>query len=499
MKSALPKPLHRMLGRPILGHVLHAVEGLGADHVSVVVGVGRDQVVAALDGTGAVPVVQDQQGGTGHATRLALEALPGFDGTVLVLTGDTPLLTGETLADLVAAHRESRALATVLTAHAPDPTGYGRIIRDTTGAVIRIVEQRDADRAERAVTEINTGVFAFAAGPLRTALTRLSADNAQGEEYLTDVVKQHADGGSPVAASVAGYDETAGINDRVQLAAATAVLRGRILQRWMREGVTVIDPASTWVDVGVTLARDVEIRPGVQLQGVTTVGEGAVVGPDCTLTDTEVGAGARVVRTHADRAVVGAGASVGPFAYLRPGAVLAQGAKVGTYVEVKGARIGEGSKVPHLSYVGNATIGAGVNIGAGTIFVNYDGVAKHESSVDDQARTGAHNSFVAPVHVGAGAYTGAGAVITGDVPPGALAVSHGATQRTIEGWTARKRAGTPSAAAAEQASAAAAAQAVPAQASAAAQAVPAPAQSPSRTPADRPAESDPTSTPEPTA
>lgn len=451
MRSATPKMLHEIAGRSLLGHVLAAVEPLEADHTLVVVGHGADRVTATFTGTGAMPVVQAEQRGTGHATRLALEELPDFDGTVLVVPGDSPLLTPDTLERLVGEHERGNATATLLTARAPDPTGYGRVIRDETEAVRRIVEQRDATETERAVREINTAVGAFDAAPLRDALKRLRADNAAGEEYLPDVVGTFVADGRRVVPVLADYTETAGVNDRVQLAAAGRVLRDRLLEAWMRAGVTVVDPAATWIDVDVTLARDVVLHPGVQLHGTTTVGENARVGPDCTLRDTVVGAAAVVIRTHAERAEIGPEATVGPFAYLRPGARLARGAKVGTYVEVKAAEIGEGSKVPHLTYVGDATIGRGANIGASSVFVNYDGVAKHHSVVGDHVRTGSDNTFVAPVHIGDGAYTGAGAVIREDVPPGALAVSEGARQRTIQGWTERKRPGTPSAEAARRA------------------------------------------------
>ncbi len=447
MRSALPKALHEIGGRSLIGHVLAAAEPLEATSTSVVVGHGRDQLIPALDQAGVGIVVQTEQRGTGHATRLALEEIGDFEGTVVVLFGDTPLLTAHTLQRLVGEHASNDAAATLLTAYAPDPTGYGRIIRDESGSVRRIVEQRDASETERAVHEINTGVAAYTAADLRDALKRLSSDNAAGEEYLTDVIGTFVADGRRVGAVQVEIAETAGVNDRVQLAEAGRLLRDRVLQAWMRSGVTVVDPATTWVDVEVRLEQDVVLDAGVQLHGSTTVGAGARIGPDCTLTDTVVGAEATVVRTTADSAQIGPAAQVGPYAYLRPGAVLARGAKVGTYVEVKNAEIGEGSKVPHLSYVGDATIGRGVNIGAASVFVNYDGVTKRRSVVGDGARTGADNMFVAPVHIGDGAYTGAGAVIREDVPPGALAVSAGA-QRIIEGWTERKRPGTPSAEAA---------------------------------------------------
>lgn len=454
MRSSTPKMLHCIGGRSMLAHVLAAARPLEARQTAVVLGHGREQVLQALAGderaAGLTTVIQEEQRGTGHATRLALDALDDFDGTVLVLTVDAPLLLPETLQTLLEEHARTGAAVTVLSAHAPDPTGYGRIIRDETGAVRRIVEQRDATETERTVTEINTAVMAFAAAPLRKALERLSTDNAAGEEYLTDAIGYFVADGQRVGAVLADYEETAGVNDRLQLAAAGRRLRDRIVEDWMRSGVTFVDPDSAWIDVDVQLARDVIIQPGVQLLGSTSVAEGAEIGPDCTLRDTSVGARAKVVRTTAENAAIGPDCSVGPYAYLRPGAELAAKAKVGTYVEVKKASIGPGSKVPHLTYVGDATIGADVNIGASSVFVNYDGVTKRRSVVGDGARTGADNTFVAPVEIGAGAYTGAGAVIREDVPPGSLAVSAGA-QRNIEGWVARKRPGTPAAEAAARA------------------------------------------------
>jgi bifunctional UDP-N-acetylglucosamine pyrophosphorylase/glucosamine-1-phosphate N-acetyltransferase len=448
MKSKTPKPLHTIGGRTLLGHVLAAAGPLGAEHTLVVVGHGRDEVAASFADTNAQSVVQETQKGTGHAARLALDAAPDFDGAVLVLYGDTPLLTTETLAALVEEHRANGALATILTAAAPDPTGYGRVIRDETGSVSRIVEHRDATEVERSVHEINTGVGVFQAAPLRTALAKLRHDNAAGESYLTDVIGGFVSEGGRVAAVIGDLDETAGINDRAQLAEAGRLLRDRVLRRWMREGVCVVDPATTWVDVTVALAPDVTLHPNVQLHGSTVIHEGAVIGPDCTLRDTRVGANATVIRAQAEGAEIGPEASVGPFAYLRPGAVLGRRSKVGTYVEVKASEIGDESKVPHLTYVGDATIGRDTNIGASSVFANYDGVHKSRSEIGDHVRTGSDNMFVAPVRVGDGAYTGAGAVIREDVPPGALAVSAGAKQRVIEGWTERKRPGTPSAAAA---------------------------------------------------
>lgn len=441
MRSATPKVLHALAGRSMLGHVVRTARALAPEHLLVVVGHAREQVAAHLAEVDpdAVAVVQDPQDGTGHAVRVALHGRDEVDGTVVVLLGDTPLLTTATLTRLVTEHEASGAATTLLTAVRDDPTGYGRVVRDDAGAVQRVVEQRDADARELVVRETATGVYAFSSGPLREALGRLSTDNAQGEEYLTDVVGLHREAGLGLHAVVAGDPgETAGVNDRVQLAAAARAMRDRLVEGHMRAGVAVLDPATTWVDADVVLEPDSTLRPGVQLHAGTVVRRGAVVGPDSTLTACEVGEGASVVRTHAERAVVGPRATVGPFSFLRPGTRLGEGAKVGAYVEVKASEIGAGSKVPHLAYVGDAVVGERSNIGAGTIVVNYDGRTKHRTTVGDDVRIGSNNSLVAPVTVGDGAYTAAGSGITQDVPPGALGVGR-ARQRNVEGWVARRR------------------------------------------------------------
>ncbi|HEU0129629.1 MAG TPA: bifunctional UDP-N-acetylglucosamine diphosphorylase/glucosamine-1-phosphate N-acetyltransferase GlmU [Mycobacteriales bacterium] len=414
MRSATPKVLHEVCGRSLLGHVLAAVTPLAPERLLVVVGHGRDAVTAALP-EGATPVVQEEQRGTGHAVRLALEAVAPFDGRVLVLYGDMPLVTTETLRRLLDAGDGDLAM---LTARVPEPTGYGRVLRDAAGRVTGVVEERDATPEQRAVDEINAGVYVFDARALRDALGKLSTDNAQGEEYLTDVVALLGGG----AAVVTGATEVMGVNDRAQLAEAGASLRDRVLRDLMLSGVTVVDPSTTWVDATVTVERDATIEPFTRLRGTTTVATGAVVGPHVEAVD----------------AVVGPDAKVGPFAYLRPGAVLRERAKVGTYVEVKGSTVGADSKVPHLSYVGDATIGERTNIGAATVVVNYDGVAKHRTVIGDDVRIGSDTMLVAPVEVGDGAYTAAGSVITKDVPPGALGVGR-AYQRNVEGWVARRR------------------------------------------------------------
>jgi bifunctional UDP-N-acetylglucosamine pyrophosphorylase/glucosamine-1-phosphate N-acetyltransferase len=444
MRSSLPKVLHRLAGRSLLDHVLAAVTGVGVEHTLVVVGHGRDQVTASLGAASELqPVVQDKQNGTGHAVRLALEAYPPLletpDATVLVVPGDAPLLTMQTLSALVDRHLATRAAATMLTAVVADPTGYGRVVRTSGGEVARIVEERDADDATKEIREINTSVYAFSAGLLTTMLGQLNTANAQGEEYLTDVIGLLVAAGEPVGAVIAvDPDETAGVNDRVQLAAAGAVLNRRLVDAAMRTGVTVVDPASTWLDAGVTFEPDAVLLPGCQLIGTTHIGAGAVIGPRSTLTDTAVEAGATVADSTAIGAKIGAGATVGPYTYLRPGTRLGARSKAGAYVELKAAEVGEGSKVPHLSYVGDAHIGRDSNIGAATVFVNYDGQDKHHTTVGDNVRIGSDTMLVAPVTVGDGAYTAAGSVITADVPAGALGIGR-ARQRNIDGWVARKR------------------------------------------------------------
>ena len=441
MRSATAKVLHQLGGRSMLGHVVTAARALDPEHLVVVVGHAREQVTAALTGLdpAATAVVQAEQNGTGHAVRIALEGLDHLEGTVVVVPGDAPLLTAATFRALLDTHAAHGAATTVLTAELADATGYGRVVRDADGGVTAIVEHKDADAPTLQLREINTSVYAFAAGPLREALARLGTDNAQGEEYLTDVVGLHRAAGLPVAAHVApDPQEAMGVNDRVQLAEAARVLRERINTAHMRAGVAILDPATTWIDVDVVLEPDVTILPNTQLKGATVVRRGAVVGPDTTLTGTEVGADAVVRRTTADDAAIGAGASVGPYSYLRPGTRVGPRAKVGAYVEVKASEIGADSKVPHLSYVGDATIGERSNIGAATVFVNYDGRDKHHTVVGDDVRIGSDTMLVAPVTIGDGAYTAAGSVITDDVPAGALGVGR-ARQRTIEGWVARRR------------------------------------------------------------
>ncbi|MDJ1136561.1 bifunctional UDP-N-acetylglucosamine diphosphorylase/glucosamine-1-phosphate N-acetyltransferase GlmU [Streptomyces iconiensis] len=461
MKSATPKVLHEICGRSLVGHVVNAARAVDPEHLVVVVGHAREKVTAHLaESAGeARTAIQYEQNGTGHAVRMGLEELSGsgvaLDGTVLVTCGDTPLLTGGTLQRLAETHVADGNAVTVLTAEVPDATGYGRIVRARAdgGAVTGIVEHKDASEAQRAIREINSGVFAFDARLLTEALGKVRTDNSQGEEYLTDVLGILREAGHRVGASVAAdHREIAGINNRVQLSEARGMLNARLVEDAMLAGVTVVDPATTWFDVGVTYEPDAMVHPNSQLLGATHLAGGCEVGPNSRLTDTRVGEGAAVSNSVTKGVEIGAGASVGPYTYLRPGTRLGAGVKAGSFVEMKNSEIGEGTKVPHLSYVGDAEIGEHSNIGAASVFVNYDGEAKHRTTVGSHCRTGADNMFVAPVTVGDGAYTAAGSVITKDVPPGSLAVARG-QQRNIAGWVARKRPGSAAAQAAQAAEA----------------------------------------------
>jgi bifunctional UDP-N-acetylglucosamine pyrophosphorylase/glucosamine-1-phosphate N-acetyltransferase len=453
MKSSRSKLLHEIAGHSMLSYAVTAATTVQPEHIVVVVGHLRDQVEAHLAEIAphVLTAVQEEQLGTGQAVQVALGQLADLTGDVIVTMGDVPMLTGETLAALLLEHRRYNAAATVLTAEVPDPTGYGRILRDTGGMIIGIVEHRDADDTELEITEINSGIYVFDAATLRSALTELAPSNDQGELYLTDVLTVLREAGKPIGAYfIDDVWQTEGINDRIQLSRMNAELNRRILERWMREGVSVVDPASTWIHASVDLAPDVILLPGTSLEGATSVGAGARIGPDTTLIDVEVGENAVVTRTQASLSVIGPGANVGPFAHLRPGTTLGAGGKIGTFVETKNARIGAGAKAPHLSYLGDAVVGEGANIGAGVIFANYDGLTKSTTTVGAHSFVGSNSVLAAPVEVAAGAYIAAGSTITGDVGPGDLAVSRG-RQRNVAGWVARKRPGTKTAQAAEAA------------------------------------------------
>ena len=446
MRSDTPKVLHTLGGRSMLSHALHAAAKVAPQRLVVVLGKDRDRIGPAVGeladelGRPIDVAVQDQQLGTGHATLCGLAALPDdFEGVVVVTSGDIPLLDADTLADLIGTHSGEPAAVTVLTTTLPDATGYGRILRTQDGEVIAIVEETDATPQQRAIREVNAGIYAFDIGALRSALSRLSADNAQNELYLTDVISiVRADGQIVHAKHVDDHALVAGVNDRVQLSDLARELNRRIVAAHQRAGVTVVDPATTWIDVDVAVGRDTVIRPGTQLLGATCVGARCEIGPDTTLADVRVGDGASVIRTHGSESSIGDGACVGPFSYLRPGTELGAEGKLGAFVETKNAVIGTGTKVPHLTYVGDADIGEHSNIGASSVFVNYDGETKRRTTVGSHVRSGSDTMFVAPVTVGDGAYTGAGTVLREDVPPGALAISAG-PQRNIEGWVERKR------------------------------------------------------------
>jgi len=452
MKSAIPKVLHKLAGQTMISLAVDTADALEPDSLVVVVGHGREQVTAHLAEVAphVTVAVQEQPRGTGDAVRSGLTVLGDVSGEIVVTSGDNPLMAGETLVELVASHRREGNAVTVLTARVPDASGYGRIVREGD-QIARIVEQADGTPDELAIDEINSGVYVFDADALRAGISALETANAAGELYLTDVVAHARSAGGRVGALLlADWIQAEGVNDRVQLAELNAELNRRILNRWMREGVTVIDPATTWVHAGVDLASDVTLLPGTSLEGATSVASGATIGPDTTLVDVEVGENATVTRTHAELAVIGADAVVGPFSYLRPGTELGTAGKIGAFVETKKAVIGAGTKVPHLSYCGDAVLGEGVNIGAGTIFANYDGVTKSTTTVGNHSFVGSDSVLVAPVHIGDGAYVAAGSTITGPVGPGELAVARG-QQRNIAGWVFRKRSGTKTEAAARAA------------------------------------------------
>ncbi len=452
MRSRRPKVLHELAGRPLVWHALSAAAGLAPDRLVAVLGHGREQVMQFLAGASDLPpvvvAVQEEQLGTGHACGCALEVTGTISGTVLVTYGDVPLLRTETLAALAAAHAAAGNAVTVLTAAVDDPTGYGRIVRDAAGSLVGIVEQKDATAEQRMVGEVNSGVYAFDGSVLSDALGRLSTENAAGERYLTDVVAIARSDGRPVGTVLADDPvETEGVNDRVQLAEMARVLNARLIRRAQLGGVTVHDPATTWLHADVIVGPDTELLPGTSLQAGTTIGSGCSIGPDTTLIACTVGDDASVLRSHGHGASIGDRASVGPFSFLRPDAALAADAKAGAFVEIKNSRIGAGSKVPHLSYVGDATIGIDSNIGAGTIVANYDGEHKHATVVGDHSFVGSNSTLVAPVTVHDGAFVAAGSTVTEDVAPGDLAVARG-RQHASPDWIGRRRPGSAAAAAA---------------------------------------------------
>jgi bifunctional UDP-N-acetylglucosamine pyrophosphorylase/glucosamine-1-phosphate N-acetyltransferase len=438
MRSALPKVLHEVCGRPMLAWPIAAAREAGAGRICVIVSPDRDLSPALPDG--AETIVQPEPDGTGGAIRAASDVVRD-SRTVLILSGDHPLVSAEIIGELIATHREAGAAATVMTTEMEDPGSYGRIVRDAGGDIERIVEARsagDATPEELAIKEVNAGTYVFDAAPLADALARLSNDNSQGEYYLGDVLPLLREGGLRIAAYRApDPGVNLGVNDRADLARASREARRRILLAHMKAGVTIEDAAATWIDADVRIDPDATILPGTSIRGATSIGSGSVIGPHATLIDSTVGERATITQSYLTGCQVADGATVGPFAYLRPDARVGEGAKAGTFVEIKNSEIGAGAKVPHLSYIGDAEVGEGTNLGASTVTANYDGRKKNRTKIGKNVHTGVDTTFVAPVEVGDDAYTGAGSVITEDVPPGALGIAR-AEQENVEGYAAKK-------------------------------------------------------------
>jgi bifunctional UDP-N-acetylglucosamine pyrophosphorylase / glucosamine-1-phosphate N-acetyltransferase len=435
MKSNRAKVLHTLCGVPMVNYVIEAIRPLAPERLLVVVGHQADLVEAVLP-EDAEPVVQKEQLGTGDAVRVALGTLEGEEeGVLLVINGDGPLISEQTLGELVERHRSAGVGATVLVAELDDPSGLGRVVEEA--GVVRIVEERDTTETESGIKLVNLGLYAFELSEIRDALSDLASENEQGELYLTDVLEIIGRRSRAVTYRLKNPEEANLVNDRSQLARAEEILRRRILDAHMRDGVTVRDPVSTHIEASVEIGRDTVILPGTFLRGNTKIGSDCVIGPSADLLDTVVADGARVEHSVGRGAQVGEGASVGPYAFLRPGTVLGPEVKVGAYCEVKNTRVGRGSKVPHLSYVGDAEIGEGANLGAGTITANYDGVKKNRTKIGDGAFTGVNTNLIAPVTIGDGAYLGAGSVVNKDIPPGKLAV--GMPARVIRDAPGRAR------------------------------------------------------------
>ena len=433
MKSSMPKVLHCVGGVPMVEQVLRAVKGAGTQRQIVVVGFGGEAVQEYLGGS-AETVMQEQQLGTGHAVMQAEPLLKGVSGTLLVTCGDTPLVTEDTFRRLLECHERTKAAATVLTAVMPDPTGYGRVIRDDNGQVVKIVEQKDGTPEELAVQEVNAGIYCFDMDFLWDMLHDVTNDNAQGEYYLTDIIGMLVAAGKVVSAFAApDYRETLGVNSRLQMAEAEQVLRRRKLKQLMADGVTVIDPGNTYVDTTVSVGRDTILYPGTILEGSTVIGENCQIGPYVRMTNVKMGNGDHLQFTYAHDCEIKDGCEIGPFVHFRPNTVIGNGVKVGNYMEVKNSSIGDGTKLPHLSYIGDSDVGSGVNIGCGTITVNYDGREKHRTTICDHAFVGCNSNLVSPVVIGEYAYVGAGSTITKNVPAKALSVAR-AKQRNIEDW-----------------------------------------------------------------
>ena len=442
MKSRVPKMLHPVLGRPMLSYVIDAVKGVSPRKIVVVIGHGRDDIKVSFGEAGVIFAEQKMQLGTGHAADCARGELQGFKGNILILNGDFPLITSKSLNNLVKKHADGRADVSFLTADIADPSGYGRVLRNVKGEVEKIVEDKDASPVDKKITEINSGTYCVKSGFLWDALKGIGSGNRQKEYYLTDII-EIARKGSRKVLGVKSRDgsEVLGINDRVQLSEVEALLKKRINDSLMRSGVTMVDPGTTFVSPDATIGADTVIYPNTYIYGKTVIGRGASLGPGVWIEDSILGEGVTVrLSSYISNSRIGDNVTVGPFAHIRPGVEIMDGAKIGNFVEIKKSRIGSGSKVPHLSYVGDAVIGKDVNIGAGTITCNYDGFRKHETVIGDEVFIGSDTMLVAPLKVGRGATTGAGSTITKDVPEGALAIGR-ARQTVIENWNRKPREG----------------------------------------------------------
>jgi bifunctional UDP-N-acetylglucosamine pyrophosphorylase/glucosamine-1-phosphate N-acetyltransferase len=424
MKSKLYKVLHPVCGKPMVQHVIDSLQNLNPTETMVVVGHGAQLVQEQVGSDGITYVLQEEQLGTGHAVKMARERLANKDGITLVVCGDTPLLTEQTLSNLIHAHKEKQADVTVLTTHVVDPTGYGRMVRNEEGNVNKIVEQKEATPKELEITEINTGVYAFSTRKLLESLDKVSNDNVQGEYYLTDCVQVLNIIGGKVSAYITNdADEIMGINDRVALAEAEQIMRKRINRYHMREGVTIIDPMTTYIGADVVIGQDTVVQPGTTLSGKITIGEDCIIGPGTELRDVVVGKGTTIQHSVATESEIGDGTSVGPYAYIRPGSKIGNGCKIGDFVEVKNSRVEDGTKIPHLSYIGDAHLGKNVNMGCGSITVNYDGNNKHQTTVEDGAFVGCNVNLIAPVTIGKGSYVAAGSTINKSTPDHSFAIA----------------------------------------------------------------------------
>jgi bifunctional UDP-N-acetylglucosamine pyrophosphorylase/glucosamine-1-phosphate N-acetyltransferase len=452
MRSKTAKVLHEVAGLPIIGHVLATAHSLAASHVVTVLRYQREQIQQYIETHFPRTLIAEQNDvpGTGSAVEAALAQLPKeFQGDVLVLSGDVPLIDVASIADLIEIHRAAANAATLVTTVLENPTGYGRILRARQD-LVGIVEESDASPTEREIQEVNAGVYLFSASTLRSALEQIGTANAQGEKYLTDVPALLLKQGSKVAAHpIADHWLVAGINDRAQLTEVAAELNRRILRGWQLAGVTIQEPASTWIDISVQLGEDVTLLPGTRLLGLTRVGVDSVIGPDTTIRDSEVGAGVTVLRSEVTDSRIADGASVGPFSHLRAATEMGPGSKVGAFVETKNVRIGAEAKLPHLIYAGDGSIGAHSNIGAGTIFANYDGIKKHRTEIGESVHIGSSNVLVAPITVDDGAYTAAGTIVRKPVAAGELAMNP-KPQQNLAGWVLERRPGTPAAEAAKR-------------------------------------------------